>query len=568
MNRKEIEITKDTPIGIVKVSDFFRRFAVANPTSETRRAYLEDEKNISYERQAQLIYDIYNNVRLLSVNGDKVLRVFKRDNDLFIPKKYKHFEYVVRKLYPDIYKKGKYETIKLRDLFLNIEMQNPKDFRKLDSFFIDKDIIKEDNYSVVQIKKRDIYEIVEKIGSDKKNEIIKRYEEHWRGYLPDILDFLVASKFLKDKKNARLAILANSNFGKTKLFEWLKMLNEASFMSYNDFKQGDGINDKDPTEYEDKLALVIDEANGFPRVLFPINRTMQIRPQRRASVEVEINAIVLLAYDGGSLNNTFIDPQIAKRLNVIDLRGEKTKDLGEVMSGFSNGEVENAMLEYLHEEISKRLEKYRKDGSDVERDKRASEVMKKVFKTQKAGKRDKLQDMPTFIDAVKEALKEIAEDPRTALSYDVYTNVWLPNTIETSKGVIFQRSSSYLDKILLDYDADFETELKHKKIKQVLKMLEIDIKVFKINGKTVRGALLKFHSNSDSDAKNDSTNENGESINKYRKISTQIIEKYIKEYKDILDNPLLHDAEVVTNAQRELKYLQDELRLRDIDKEE
>ena len=51
---------------------------------------------------------------------------------------------------------------------------------------------------------------------------------------------------------------------------------------------------------------------------------------RNHSVKIPINSRILLSADGGTFNNEYMDKQIINRVAVIDLRGQKTSDLGDL----------------------------------------------------------------------------------------------------------------------------------------------------------------------------------------------------------------------------------------------
>jgi len=543
-----LKLTKNTKIGFATLGDFTMKVALSKPNTTKQKPC--DDGNIEYSEQLELIYKIYNAFESVNNQGEKGFKYLGRANDLLIERDYKSFRHAVAVLFKDFLIKGEYETINLSKLFLELKNKPMKNYLKINSYFIENDYYKIDDDTITLYKAKKISDVCDTshIIEEKKREIISRYNTHWRGNLSIILDWLVAYKYAVNKKNAKLAILANSNFGKSKLFQWLEKFGEATFLNLDDFKKG-GINDKSPDEYEDKLALVLDEANSFPRRLFDISDYMYIRPMRAKSVKVNVNAIVLLAYDGGSLNNTYVDKQVANRLTMIDLRKFDTKDLGDVMVGFTEAEVEHTIIEYLYHEVKRRVEEYKKMDNDLRRAEKAERVIKTSFEG-KEGVTD-LKSKKDFFETVREALEHIIESPKEALSYEIYNNVWLGNIKVTKKGVILLRQNTNLEKLLLDYDKSLKTELEHKDTIQILEYLGLEVKQHKIDGKNFRGVLMALPNKKEGGNNNDT--------NKYDSISTDIVNKYIIDYQAITNSHLLQTAEAVDHAKEELRLLKQSL---------
>jgi len=541
-----IELTKNTVIGFSEIGNFTRKQAVSNP--DTAKEFPYDKGNIEIERQLEMIYKIYNSFYYVNHEGEKHLKYISSVNSLRIDRDFKHFSYAVKRLFSDLMLEDTYETIKLKELFEEIKLKPLMMYSEIESYFLSHSYINVVDNKVTLYKAKKISDVVNTstISKEDKEEIIKRYKDHWRGYLPKILSWLTAYRYAVDKKSARLVILAESNFGKSKLFEWLEEFGEATFLNMEDFKKG-GINDKSPDLYENKTALVLDEALSFPRKLYDISDYMYIRPMREKARKVPINAIVLLSRDGGSFNASHVDKQTANRITLIDFRGLDTKDLLEVMTGYTKAVVKNVLVEYLYEEIKRRIESYEALSSNLERAEKAEEIISKVFKTKDSINKD-MKNTKDFFDAVKEALEDIIENPRETLSSQAYNEVWRDSVVETENGIIIKRPATTIKKLVVDYDETLTNEMKYKDINQILSFLGIENKAHFYNGRTIRGVMLRK-----------AKVEEATTINKYDNISTDIVNKYIIDYQAIVSSPLLQTTEAIDHAKEELRLLKQSL---------
>ena len=489
INDTHLSISVGTKLEISQIKNFTRRVAVKNEGT-TREEYYSDG-NIELNEQIELIYKIYSSFHYVNHEGEKVYKLILGNSIHTIKKDYNHFLYAVKTVFPNAFIGDEFETIKLKELFNEIEIKELKMYKEVTSFFIDKSYLSVTDNDVTLYKAKRISDVVDNsnVSKEEKKDIIDRFNKHWRGHIGDVLDWLTAYRYAPDKKSARLVILAESNFGKSKLFEWLGEFGEATFLNMEDFKKG-GINDKAPEEYYNKTALVLDEAMSFPRKLYDISNYMYIRPMREKARRVDINAIVLLSRDGGDFNSTHIDKQTANRITVIDFRKERTKDLRDVMTGYSKALVKSVLIEYLYNELKRRIEEYELIDSNIQRGEKAEEAIEKAFKNNNSNKVD-LDNTKDFFEAFNDAVYQIIENPKESLSYDVYNNIWLDSTITTPKGTIIKRPATTIKKLVIDYDESLAFELKYKNINQLLSSLRSENKAHFIDGKTVRGALIE-----------------------------------------------------------------------------
>jgi len=231
---------------------------------------------------------------------------------------------------------------------------------------------------------------------------------------------------------------------------------------------------------------------------------------------------------------------------MIDFRGLDTKDLLDVMSGYTKAVVKNVLVEYLYSEIKRRIESYEALSSDLERAEKAEEIINKVFRAKDNINKD-MKNTKDFFDAVKEALEDIIQNPRETLSSQVYNEVWRDSVVETENGIIIKRPATTIKKLVVDYDETLSNEMKYKDINQILSFLGIENKAHFYSGRTIRGVMLRK-------AKVEDT-----ITNKYDNVSAEIVNKYIADYQAIVNSPLLQTTEAIDHAKEQLDLLKQSL---------
>ncbi len=452
----------------------------------------EDEKEnpLTIDQQFSLITDIFNRCYNVKIDGQKEILL-----DLFngkvqhIERNYKNFGTIIKMAFRPVSDSEGFECINLPKLFEVIKSKQVYSFRHSRSIFHEANrlVIDKEKNELISELKIDYDFNIKDIDKNVYSDVVNGINEHWRGLVPTVLNHIVSGKFVSDKKNIWLMIMADSNFGKSKLFKWLEPFGGAGFMKFDDLA-GSGISDKSPDEIEGKMCLVIDEVTSFHRKLFEIENYLTVRPMRNHSINIPINSRILLSADGGTFNNEYMDKQIINRVAVIDLRGKDTKDLGDIpiVSKYGRYTIQLVMTHYLYMQIKKRLDAYN-SMSHIERANKADKTIADIFEEHKQDKKD-------FFEIVEQSLYEILTEPKSALddrTYDVLIGALVSCETNSLDGWIIKRPKDVIERILINYDKSLEYEMKYKTIKQ----LEAKIKgfkegSFKIEGKTVRGLYI------------------------------------------------------------------------------
>ena len=480
---KKIEYS-DLLVGTSSIyGDFTQKEAIFK-----RGTLQEDTKPnpLTINEQMELISNIFNRCYNIKIDGKKEILLDLLDGKTqLIERNYKNFGTVMKMAFRDISDKDGFECINLPKLFEVIKTKEVYSFRHSRSIFHESNrlvIDREKNELILELKIDYDFNIGD-VSKTAYNDIVKELNAHWQGLLPLILDHIIAGKYVSDKKNIWLLVMADSNFGKSKLFKWLEPFGGAGFINFGDLTNS-GISDKSPDEYDGKMCLVIDEVTSFHRKLFEIEDYLMVRPMRNHSIKVPINSRILLSADGGTFNNEYMDKQIINRVAVIDLRGQKTKDLGslDVVREYGRYTIQLVMTHYLYNELKRRLEEYGK-LTHIDRANKADNTISKIFDKYRQTKKD-------FFEIVEQSLYEILEDPKSALddrTFDLFRDALVDN----QNAWIIKRPKDVIEKVLVNYDKSLEYELKYKTIQQIATKIQgFKEGAFKVMGKTVRGLYI------------------------------------------------------------------------------
>ncbi len=469
------------------LGDFSQRDAIFK-----RGTNQEDNKPnpLTIDQQFNLISDIFNRCYNVKIDGQKEILLDLFDGKIqHIERNYKNFGTIIKMAFRSISDSDGFECINIPKLFEVIKSKQVYSFRHSRSIFHEANrlVIDREKNELISELKIDYDFNISDIKKDTYQDIVKGISEHWKGLVPTILNHVVAGKFVSDKKNIWLMIMADSNFGKSKLFKWLEPFGGAGFMKFEDLA-GSGISDKSPDEIEGKMCLVIDEVTSFHRKLFEIENYLTVRPMRNHSINISINSRILLSADGGTFNNEYMDKQIINRVAVVDLRGKDTRDLGDIpiVKKYGRYTIQLVMTHYLYSQIKLRLDEYN-NLSHIDRANKADKTISDIFEEHKQDKKD-------FFEIVEQSLYEILENPKETLddkTYDVLTSALIECDTNKLDGWIIKRPKDVIERILINYDKSLEYEMKYKTIKQ----LEAKIKgfkeaQFKVNGNKIRGLYI------------------------------------------------------------------------------
>jgi len=447
---------------------------------------------LTLSEQLDLIVAIFNRCYSVKIDGKKELLLDIGKGEVqYIERNYRNFSVIIATAFRGkVRDKKGFESINLPLLFEIIKSKptfssftiSTSIFFKENRFVIDH----EENSLTQEIKIKYDFNISD-IPLHEYQDIVDGISSHWQGFLPTLLDHMIAGKYVSDKKNIWLLIMAKSNFGKSKIFKWIEPFGGSSFVNFDDLS-AKGINNKSPKEFLNKMCLVVDEVLSFSRSMFKIEDTLEVRPMRNHSVTVPINSRYLLSADGGTFNNEYQELQITNRVAVLDLRMGSSLDLGDLPITLKYGQykIKLVMAHYLYTEMKKRLEEYER-MHHLDRVNHADNTIKSIFKKFKMDKLD-------FFQIIERSTYEILDNPREALdhiSFSKLSDALVEVRNSKYDGWIIKRPHDTFYMMLLSYNSELKYELEFKKLNQI----ESAIEGFKqvnptINGKKQRGLYI------------------------------------------------------------------------------
>lgn len=467
---------------------------------------------LTTEDQLKLINTIIDNTYNISLDGkEKFVLNLGGGKVQFIERTYKNFLTNIAISYPAIYS-DEFLTINLEKLFEVLKTRACYDYRESRSpfFKVSEFIIDQSRKTIINQVKIEFSHDLSGISEADYQEIVRDIQAHWDNKIDEILNYLVAGVYVTDKKNLWLLILAKSNFGKSKLFDWMRAWNGSSFIKFDDIVKN-GISDKKPEEFENKICLVIDEVMHFARKLFEIEASLCIRPMRNHAIEVPINARVMLSADGGQFNDEHQDSQITNRVACIDFRERDTEELGNlpVSKKFGQNKIKRVMSHYLYVKVLTLLTEYNSHDKHLGAD-RAEKVINDFFIKYKMQKKN-------FFATVDECMQDILMSPVDSLGSKLYDEmkefIICDALYKNKRGWIIKNPNSILDQLLIKHNKSLKYELEYKKVPQIVSQIDgWVIGAFKYCGKTVKGLFIPDKSRDSKDIVIEIVKPNGEKV--------------------------------------------------------
>lgn len=456
----------------------------------------EDSKPniLSEEEQLILIQTIIN--RTFNVNkGSKefFLLDLGYGEIKYIERNIKNFISILKVEFTKILTSDDFENIKISELFEHLKSRKCYEFREYRSPFFDKSefVIDEKNNSLISHIKIEYKHDLDGITREIYDEIVSGIANHWQGKIPEILNFLVASKYAVDKKNLWLLIMANSNFGKSKLFDWMREWDGSAFIQFKDITGEKNINDRKPEDYYNKICLVIDEVMSFHRKLFEIEDRLNIRPMHSHTISIPINARILLSADGGKFNDEYMDKQIINRVSVIDLRSPDAVELGnlDISVKYGKNNIKRVMSHYLHLEIIRLIDFY----ESLDKNARADEAEKFINKFTQSHKMQKMDFFKMVELCTSQIIRDFKGSLGTKFCDEIEDFIIENHNYKKEKGVLIKSPASTLEKILVRYNKTLQYELQHKSVSQIADMIDGWIfGNFKIDKSSYKGLFIPY----------------------------------------------------------------------------
>jgi len=537
--------------GVITLGEFIQQKAVYKRGTMAEKTI---DNPLSLDKQLTLIKAIYERCYSIKIDNEKLIILDLRNGvKQNIERNYKNFGFVIKAVFKDtiyIDTNEAYETINLPKLFEFIKNKDTYSYRESLSIFHNQNrlITYEDKKEIVLEKKLTYGFGIDTISKEAYSEIVSGINDHWQGFIPQILDYMIAGVYATDKKNLWVLILAKSNFGKSKLFKWCEPYGGTIFTDMEDLTRKNNISNLSPSDYEGKLFLTIDEVLYFDRGLYKIEGYLPVRPMHGTIQHVPINARFLLSADGGTFNDEFIETQTKNRVSIIDFRKYDTMELGElgITKKYGKATIALVMTHYLYTEQKKRLDEY-EPLNGIERANKADKIVETTFNNNKSTKKD-------FFEVVEEYIYEIFNNPKDTLDSKAY-DIFRDSVVGISTGWVLKRPNSTLKELLLSYDSNLKNELKYKKVPQIVDSIK-GLKSFfkKLSGDTskTRGLYIPFKDNFDKSNEEKETEQGLSRLkNKYKAYTEKELQKVLVETKKALDSGNSNYSEDVLKTELE-----------------
>lgn len=467
--------------------DFCLKYVYLN---KGKKNEVKEKNPLSTENQIILIDKILENVYNVVIDGRKeFLLSIGNGNIMHLDRLLVNFRVNLNFVFRKLTIKH-FETINIPKLFEFIKSRPRYSYRESFSYFHKNNriVIKSEDNEIINEKKIDYAFQGAKIEKHIYDEIVLSINKHWQGLIPLLLDYIVAGQYATDKKSFWLLIMADSNFGKSKLFKWMEGFGGSSFVKYADII-GSGISDKDPKEFFGKLCLVIDEVLSFIRKLYEVEEYLFIRPMRNHTVKIPVGAKILLSADGGTFNASYQDDQTKNRVSVIDLRGNNTKELGEleVTKKFGEYTIAKTMEHWLSVQLLGKISEYEKLSLSEKSDK-AENLIKYITAKYKIKSKN-------FFERMEEVIYEILDNDESLDNFhqSILSDALIRVDNRDKKGYIIKRPDTVIPQIVSHYDKTLKYELDFKDISQIVNKIETFSKPengIKVNGKKHKGVFI------------------------------------------------------------------------------
>ncbi|MET4576755.1 CHC2 zinc finger domain-containing protein [Ottowia thiooxydans] len=193
--------------------------------------------------------------------------------------------------------------------------------------------------------------------------IIADYKQHFTRF-EEFLEFLVMSRFARDRKKCYLWILADSDWGKGFLLGVLKELGlvvETSMKEIEAMFEGKPVG-RTPEEFKRAFALVVDEFKTVKSELKQLQSEITLSPKNKLVSSVEIFAKIFLSAEsvGSLVTSHGIEDQFANRMSIFKETG--SLDLRPMFNDVGKPRYFNSVLAYTAATLNRMVAKMQAMG--------------------------------------------------------------------------------------------------------------------------------------------------------------------------------------------------------------
>ncbi|QOY54527.1 hypothetical protein HUE87_11775 [Candidatus Sulfurimonas marisnigri] len=332
------------------------------------------------------------------------------------------------------------------------------------------------NAQVMTITFNDLFPIVPEAKED--DSIVTDYKEHFKD-LDMFLDFLLASRFGADRKKAYMWFRAQSDWGKSWLFQGvLSGLKLATTITESELKKSysGGASGFTADMFTHSWFLFIDEFKSAVSEIKNITHELSFSPKFQGQVTVPLYAKIFSSAENvSSLNNDgMVESQFANRFIFWTEEGRLTgRDL------YANNQLlyTKVIISYVYNYLKTKAEMYISLG-EIEASNRANEVLNQIIKAKEVATVSVEEVLAERIEEFKEEYQDIFELREQFFIYEDYVYV--------------KHKGKFIEAFLNTYFSEVEIKIiRHKEQNMILGISDSERYTKRVGGKSVSGYKWK-----------------------------------------------------------------------------
>ncbi len=293
--------------------------------------------------------------------------------------------------------------------------------------------------------------------------IVADYKKHFP-LLDEFLDFIVASRFARDRKKSYLWLKADSDWGKGFLMGVLSQLNMSVELSVKEVEkmfEGSPVG-KSMMDFKSAFAIVIDEFKTVKSEIKQLQSEISLAPKNQLSFKVEVFA--KLFFSAESVNSLVsehgVEDQFINRFNHFDLKG--TIDARALYQQVGSGKYISNIVPYVADYLNNAIEAKRVAG------KAQAEFDSEQYLIQFMGKHGIGNTYDSLSEGLEDFVRELAEhirSPAQAYSNDIKRH---------NDDYYLVRSAKFIDDYIQDNVAFSSRTMMMKKRAEIMVLLSED----------------------------------------------------------------------------------------------
>lgn len=282
--------------------------------------------------------------------------------------------------------------------------------------FAERSIMELDQDFVNIVYRHAPLEVSSSIHSKVDPRVVPDYLQHFPR-LPEILKFIAAARFARDRKKAYLWVHAPSDWGKGLFMGALEALGCAVEVSMTDIERmlEGSPTGHSPESFKRKFVLSLNEVKAIKREVKEIERTIRMSPKFQMATSVDVYAKILWSADNipSLVGEEGVEDQLANRISVFKEEGGPI-DARPLVREIGTAAYLDNMAYYIRDELNAMLNAYIAMGR-VESEKAAQQYLNEFHGQYNVGRM-----YGTLSDAIPRMAEQIIADIKATPMNDLY----------------------------------------------------------------------------------------------------------------------------------------------------